>query len=190
MSHSVFNISHLLRGSFRHGIHPPDNKHFTASKKIERLPFPPRLVLPLSQHAGKPSVALVRKGQEVARGEPIARADGFVSVPLHAAASGVVKDICLMPSAKGPMVESIVLDVYAGDPQEVLYGMDVDVAAMPTGDFVQAVQDTGLVGLGGAAFPTHVKLAVPEGHTIDTILINGCECEPFLTTDHRLMVEQ
>jgi electron transport complex protein RnfC len=190
MSTSLLNISHLLRGSFRHGIHPPENKHFTDSKKIERLPFPPQVVLPLSQHAGKPSVALVRKGQEVARGEPIARADGFISVPLHASVSGVVKDICLMPSAKGPMVESIVLDVYAGDPQEVLYGTDVDVESISPGDFVKAVQDTGLVGLGGAAFPTHVKLAVPEGYKIDTILINGCECEPFLTTDHRLMVEQ
>ena len=154
------------------------------------MAFPPQLILPLSQHAGKASVCLVRKGQEVARGEPIARADGFVSVPLHAPASGVVKDICLMPSAKGPMVESIVLEVYAGDPQEVLYGTEVDVEKIAVSDIMQAVQDTGLVGLGGAAFPTHVKLSVPEGCEIDTVLINGCECEPFLTTDHRLMVEQ
>ncbi len=190
MSHKLLDIQHFLRGTFNQGIHPPENKHFTAGKPIERLAFPPQLILPLSQHAGKPSVALVRKGQEVARGEPIARADGFVSVPLHAPASGVVKDICLMPSARGPMVESIVLDVYAGDPQEVLYGTDVDVDAIPASDLMQAVQDTGLVGLGGAAFPTHVKLSVPEGCVIDTVLINGCECEPFLTTDHRLMIEQ
>ncbi len=190
MSAHPFSLAHFLRGSFSHGIHPPENKHFTAGRPIERLPFPPQLVLPLGQHAGKPSVPLVRKGQEVARGEPIARADGFVSVPLHAPASGVVRDIRLMPSARGPKVMSIVLDVYAGDPQEVLYGTPVDVEHLSPTEIVKAVQDTGLVGLGGAAFPTHVKMTVPDGCTIDTVLINGCECEPFLTTDHRLMVER
>jgi len=187
---SSFSLKHFLRGSFSHGIHPPENKHFTAARPIERLPFPPRLVLPLSQHAGKPSVPLVRVGQEVARGEPIARADGFMSVPLHAPASGVVREIRLMPSARGPRTECILLDVYPGDPQEVLYGSPVDVDALTPKQIMQAVQDTGLVGLGGAAFPTHVKLSVPEGCAIDTVLINGCECEPFLTTDHRLMIEQ
>lgn len=188
--HSPFSISHFFRGSFRHGIHPPENKQYTAGRPIERLPFPPELILPLSQHAGKPSRPIVRKGQEVVRGEPIAEADGFMSVPLHAPATGVVKDIRLMPSARGPMVESLVLEVYAGDPQEVLYGTEVDVESMDPGRIPQAIQDTGLVGLGGAAFPTHVKLSVPEGHSIHTVLINGCECEPFLTTDHRLMIEQ
>ncbi len=187
---SSFSLSHWLRGSFSHGIHPPENKHFTAGKPIERLPFPPQLVLPLSQHAGKPSVPLVRKGQEVARGEPIARADGFVSVPLHAPASGVISDIRLMPSARGPMTLCMILDVYPGDPQEVLYGRPVNVDSLSPKEIMLAVQETGLVGLGGAAFPTHVKMSVPEGCTIDTILINGCECEPFLTTDHRLMIEQ
>jgi len=187
---TLSHLSGLFRGTFRHGIHPPDNKHFTASRPIERLPFSRELVLPLSQHAGKPSVPLVRKGQEVARGEPIAKADGFVSVPLHAPASGVIKDIRLMPSARGPMVESVILEVYPGDPQDILYGAEVDTEAMSPKEITQAVQDTGLVGLGGAAFPTHVKLAVPEGNPIHTVLINGCECEPFLTTDHRLMLEQ
>lgn len=187
---SLTSIFNPFRGTFSHGIHPPENKHFTARRPIERLPFPPRLVLPLSQHAGKPSKPVVRKGQEVVRGEPIAVADGFMSVPLHAPATGVVYDIRLMPSARGPMTECVLLDVYAGDPQEVMYGTEVSVDDLLPENIMRAVQDTGLVGLGGAAFPTHVKLAVPEGHSIDTILINGCECEPFLTTDHRLMLEQ
>ena len=186
----MFKLSHLFARSFSHGIHPPENKHFTAHKPITRLPFAPELVLPLSQHAGKPSVPLVRPGQEVVRGEPIARADGFVSVPLHAPATGRIRDIRLMPSARGPRVECLILEVYPGDPQEILYGAPLDVDALSPKDILKAVQDTGLVGLGGAAFPTHVKMSVPEGCTIDTILINGCECEPFLTTDHRLMVEQ
>jgi electron transport complex protein RnfC len=189
MSHTI-SIAGLFRGSFRHGIHPEENKHFTEDRPIARLPFPPQLVLPLSQHAGKPSKPLVRKGQEVVRGEPVAEADGFMSVPLHAPASGVVKDIKLMPSARGPMVESILLDVYPGDPGEVRYGGEIDVEALTPEEIPKRIQDTGLVGLGGAAFPTHVKLLVPEGHSIHTVLINGCECEPFLTTDHRLMLEQ
>lgn len=189
MSHS-FSIQSLLRGSFRHGIHPDENKHFTEDRPIERLPFPPELVLPLSQHAGKPSKLRVRKGQEVVRGEPIAEADGFMSVPLHAPASGVIEDVRLMPSARGPMVESVILKVYPGDPGEVRYGAELDLEQIPAKEITKRVQDTGLVGLGGAAFPTHVKLSVPEGHQIHTILINGCECEPFLTTDHRLMIEQ
>jgi electron transport complex protein RnfC len=118
MSFAPLHFAHLFRGSFRQGIHPPENKHATALRPIERLPFPPELILPLSMHVGNPSKSRVRKGQEVVRGEPIAEADGFMSVPLHAPATGVVKDIRPMPSARGPLVESIVLEVYPGDPQE------------------------------------------------------------------------
>ena len=171
-------------------MHPEENKHYTAQRPITRLPFPPELVLPLSQHAGKPSVPVVLAGQEVVRGEPIARADGFMSVPLHAPATGVIRRFELAPTAKGPWTQSILLKVYPGESQEVLYGAPRDVDRMTPQEIVQAVQDTGLVGLGGAAFPTHVKLSPPPGHKVNTILINGCECEPFLTTDHRVMIEQ
>lgn len=186
---NLLHPSTWFSGSFSHGIHPSENKHFTENNPIQRLPFAPQLILPLSMHAGKPSVPLVHPGQEVVRGEPIARADGFVSAPLHAPATGVVKSIELMPTPKGPRTPAILLDVYAGDSQEVLYSEPRDVESMSPKDLMQAVQDMGLVGLGGAAFPTHVKLSVPEGHTVDTVLINGCECEPFLTTDHRVMLE-
>lgn len=187
--HTLFNPVKFFRGTFSHGIHPAENKHFTADKKIQRLPFAPELVIPLSQHAGKPSVSLVHAKQEVVRGEPIARADGFVSVPQHAPATGVVKGIELRPSARGTRVPCIVIKVHAGDSQEVLYSAPRDVDSMTPEEIVQAVQDTGLVGLGGAAFPTHVKLSPPKEHKVDTILLNGCECEPFLTTDHRVMLE-
>jgi len=183
-------LAHRLRPTFPHGIHPEENKHYTADKPITRFPFPPELVLLLSQHAGKPSVPLVRPGQEVVRGEPLARADGFVSVPLHAPATGVIKRIDLVPTSKGPRKPALILQVHPGESQEILYGAPRDVDAMSPQEIVQAVQDAGLVGLGGAAFPTHVKLSPPPGDTVDTILINGCECEPFLTTDHRLMIEQ
>lgn len=181
--------AHWFRKSFSHGVHPAENKHFTEHKPITRLPFAPELVLPLSQHAGKPSIPLVHPGQDVVRGEPIARADGFMSVPLHAPATGRIKKIDLMPTVKGPPTSSVILQVYAGDSQEILYTAPRDVDIMTPAEIIQAVQDTGLVGLGGAAFPTHVKLSPPKEHTVDTILINGCECEPFLTTDHRVMVD-
>lgn len=177
------------RDTFPHGIHPAENKGMTSHLPIRRLPFAPQLVLPLGQHFGAPSEPIVHPGQEVVRGEPIATAKGFMSVPLHAPATGKIKGIELMPTARGPRTPAIILDVYAGDSQEVRYEEERDVNQMSPKDIVQAVQDTGLVGLGGAAFPTHVKLSPPKEHNVHTVLINGCECEPFLTTDHRVMLE-
>ena len=188
--HRLFDTDRWFRRTFSHGIHPTENKHFTADKPIQQFPFAPELVLPLSQHAGAPSEPLVHLGQEVLRGEPIAKAAGFMSVPQHAPATGVIKKIELMPTSKGPRTLSIILEVYPGDSQEVRYAQERDVDAMSPQEIGQAVQDTGLVGRGGAAFPTHVKLSPPKGHSVHTVIINGCECEPFLTTDHRVMLEQ
>ena len=182
-------LSLFRRKTFSHGIHPEEHKH-TSQMPIRRLPFAPKLILPLSQHFGKPSKPIVRVGQEVVRGEPIAVADGFMSVPLHAPASGTIESIGLMPSARGPKIESIVLKTYTGATQRVLYGSERDVILLESRELIQAVQDTGMVGLGGAGFPTHVKLTVPEEFKIDTLVVNGCECEPYLTTDHRLMLER
>lgn len=178
------------RGTFAHGLHPPEHKELTAHKPSVRLPFPDVVYVPLSQHTGAPAEALVRPGQEVVRGEPIAKAAGFVSVPMHAPVTGRVREITGTPTPKGQLVPSIVIDVYPSADQSILYGAPQDIDAMSPDELVAAVQDTGVVGLGGAAFPTHVKLKVPEGKSVDTIIVNGCECEPYLTTDHRLMVEQ
>lgn len=178
------------RHTFEHGIHPPEHKELTARLAIRRLPFPPKLVVPLSQHAGAPAVPLVKAGQEVVRGEPIAAADGFVSVPMHAPASGVVEDICLMPSARGPKGQAIVIRVFEGSPQAIGYETPQSVEQMTPDQIVEAVQASGMVGLGGAAFPTHVKMRPPKEHKVDTVVVNGCECEPYLTCDHRLMLEK
>lgn len=178
------------RKTFAHGVHPEEHKELTQDRPIRRLAFPGRLILPLSQHFGRPSRPLVRVGQEVVRGEPIAEADGFISVPMHAPATGVVEYIGLMPSARGPKHEAVVLRPYSGAAQRVLYGAERDVGQLDRQQLIQAVQDTGMVGLGGAGFPTHVKLSVPARYRIDTLVVNGCECEPYLTTDHRVMLEQ
>ncbi len=181
---NIFTTKRLWRG-----IHVPEHKDQTSSLPIRRLPFPPMLIVPLSQHAGKPAKAIVREAQEVVRGEPIAEADGFMSVPMHAPATGRVERIAPASSAKGDLTTSIFIKPYPGASQEVLYGADQDIERMTPAEIVAAVQATGIVGLGGAAFPTHVKLRVPEGKKIDTVVVNGCECEPYLTTDHRVMVE-
>ena len=183
-------LSLLRRNTFEHGIHPEQHKALTSRLPIRRLPFAPGLIIPLSQHAGAPAVALVKPGQEVVRGEPVARADGFVSVPMHAPATGRVEAIELMPTARGPKTASILLHVYEGASQEVLYEAPCDIDSMTPADIIQAVQDSGMVGLGGAAFPTHVKMQPPAEHSLDTLVVNGCECEPYLTCDHRLMLEQ
>jgi electron transport complex protein RnfC len=176
--------------TFRHGVHPPEAKNETAALAVRQFPFAPLLVVPLSQHAGKPAVPVVREGQEVARGQKLARADGFVSVPLHAPASGVVRKIALAPSITGRMSPAIFLEPYPGSSQEVADGVPCDPATATAEEILLAIQEAGIVGLGGAAFPTHVKLKIPAGKRVETLILNGAECEPFLTTDHRVMLEQ
>lgn len=175
--------------TFPHGVHPPEFKELTSDKKIRCLPFAPKVALPLNQHYGKPAIPVVRKGQEVVRGEMIARADGGMSVPIHASVTGVVENICLMPSARGPRAQSVVIRTHPSSSQIPLEGTPRDIDAMTPQELIQAVQDTGMIGLGGGGFPTHIKLSVPEEHSVDTLLVNGCECEPYLTTDHRVMLE-
>ncbi|MCP4469223.1 MAG: electron transport complex subunit RsxC [Gammaproteobacteria bacterium] len=180
----------LQRFHFKGGIHPHYHKDRTSDLSIRRLPFPPRLILPLDQHIGAPALPLVRPGQEVLRGEKIAEANGFVSAPIHAPATGRVTSIELKPTARGSLTRSIVIEVSKGDPQEVRVGSPHDIDSMDHDELVRAIQDSGLAGLGGAAFPSHVKLKKDDTRPADLLLVNGCECEPYLTTDHRVMLEQ
>lgn len=175
--------------TFEHGIHPAYHKE-TGSLPIRRLPFAPRLIVPLSQHIGKAAVCCVNVGQEVLRGQLIATADGFVSLPVHAPATGVVEAIGLMPAANGKMVDSITIRVYEADGQEVQVRAPLDVDALDKKELLAAIQATGISGFGGATFPAHVKLSVPPETVIDTLVVNGAECEPFLTCDHRIMLER
>jgi electron transport complex protein RnfC len=182
-------LSYFRGEAFQRGVHPPSCK-LTANTKIRRLPFPPKVIVPLSQHIGKVPRAIVKVGQEVVRGEPIARTDDWLSVPHHAPVTGVVEFIGLRPGARGPWIESIVIRAHPGATQEDLWGQPRDLSTASGGDILQAIWDTGMVGLGGAAFPTHAKLTVPKQAKVHTLVVNGCECEPYLTCDHRVMVEQ
>ena len=176
--------------SFAHGIHPPEAKDDTRDLPIKQFPFAPVMIVPLQQHIGKPALAVVREGQEVERGQLIAEPDGFLSVAMHAPASGVIQRIGLAPGINGKMAPAVYLKPFPGSSQEVSEGKPCDLGSATPADILLAIQQAGIVGLGGAAFPTHVKLKVPEDKSIDTLIINGVECEPYLTTDHRVMIEQ
>lgn len=180
----------LLRGlQFRHGVHPPDAKELTAGSPIRRMPYPREVVIPVRQHAGKPAKLVVRIGDPVERGDTIAEADGFVSVPVHASAAGRIVDIGLWPHPDGSMDTAVRIAVAPFSAQVPRPRLVPRWEGLTPGDVVRAVQDGGVVGLGGAAFPTHVKLAPPRDVQVETIILNGAECEPYLTTDHRIMLE-
>jgi len=183
-------LQFFKRKSFPHGIVLSECKETTSGKDIRRLAFAPSLMFPLSQHIGQPSVPVVNQGQEIVRGELIADADGFMSVPLHASASGIIERIGFAPSLRGPKEKSIIIKPYPGSDQALQPGPERDYEQMSTQEIITAVQEMGMIGLGGAGFPTHVKMTVPAGRSVDTVIVNGCECEPFLTTDHQIMIEQ
>jgi H+/Na+-translocating ferredoxin:NAD+ oxidoreductase subunit C len=183
----IFNFHN---NTFKHGVHPPEQKDETNGLPIRQFPFAPVVILPMVQHIGAPSEIVVREGQEVVRGQLLAKAGGYVSVPLHAPVSGTIRKIANVPAISGKMVPGIYLEAFPGSSQEVLEGTPIDVETATPDEILEGIQDAGIVGLGGAAFPTHVKLKIPEGKTCEALIINGIECEPFLTTDHRVMLEQ
>ena len=179
----------LRKNTFRHGVHPPEHKEETNGLPIRQFPFAPAIILPMVQHIGTPSEIIVRQGQEVDRGQLLAKASGYMSVPVHAPVSGTIRKIANVPTISGSMVPGIYLEAFPFSGQEVLEGKPVEETASQE-EILQAIQDAGIVGLGGAAFPTHVKLKIPPGKHCDVLMINGIECEPYLTTDHRVMLEQ
>ena len=176
--------------TFPHGVHPPTHKEDTSGLAIRQFPFAPALVVPLQQHIGNPAIPVVVEGQEVERGQCIANPDGFISVALHAPTSGIVRRIGLTPNINGKMVPGIFLEPFPASTQERLEGLPCDLANCHPEDIVSAVQQAGIVGLGGAGFPTHVKMRIEKNESVDSVIINGAECEPYLTADHRVMLEE
>lgn len=174
----------------RGGIHPPTGKEFTCARATEDLAVPQLLYLPLGQHLGASSQPIVEKGQHVLMGEKIAEAAGKVSVPVHASVSGVVKEFTTISLPNGKRSLTVVLENDGEDePAPPLARPQGEPEQVPREGIVALMRETGLVGMGGAAFPTHVKYDLPPDVKIDTVILNGVECEPFLTCDHRLMLE-
>lgn len=176
--------------TFKGGIHPYEGKELTMDKPVEEY-FPKgELVYPLSQHIGAPAKPIVKKGEQVLAGQRIAEAGGFVSAHIHASVSGTVKAIEPRLTAGGSKIESIIIEndgkytaVESSKPEK-------DWMEMSREEILDRIQDAGIVGMGGAGFPTHVKLSPKNPEAIDYILVNGSECEPYLTSDYRRMLEE
>ena len=174
--------------TFRGGIHPYEGKELSKDHPIEKYLPKGNLVYPLSQHIGAPSVPCVKKGDTVLAGQKIADAGGFVSVPLHASVSGTGKGIEKHLNATGSMVDCIVIE-NDQQYQEVEY-QEARLEDLTKEEILNRIKEGGVVGMGGAGFPTHVKLAPKDPSRIEYILVNGAECEPYITSDYRRMIEE
>jgi electron transport complex protein RnfC len=174
--------------TFPGGLHPPELK-LTAGQAIETCPLPEQLVVPLSQHIGAPAVACVTVGQKVGKGEVLGQAKGFVSVPVHAPTSGEVVALEPRPHPQGRSLPAVVIRPDGADAWVDTLA-PADPATLSVEAMVERIRAAGVVGMGGATFPTHVKLTPPAEKPINTLLVNGVECEPYLTSDHRLMLEE
>ncbi len=174
--------------TFERGIHPEYNKELASGKAVTQAAMPKRIVVPLSQHIGAPAKPEVAIGDEVKRGQLIGSPAGFVSSPVHSSVSGKVIAIADFPTSAGRMVTSIVIE-NDGKDDTVEFRENPDYMNLGADEIKAIIKDAGIVGMGGAAFPTNVKLSPPKEKSIDTVIINGAECEPYLTADHRLMVE-
>ncbi len=174
----------------RGGIHPDPHKGGTAMRPIEILPTPPEVRLPLQQHLGEPATPLVKKGDVVRRGQKIADG-GATGVPIHASISGKVKPIEKHPHPTLVLAPAIVIARQTGEGTEELpFEEDPAWRTIEPDEAIARIREAGIVGLGGAAFPTWRKLTLPPGTEIDTLIVNGAECEPYLTSDFRLMMER
>lgn len=173
------------------GIHPPENK-LSAGKKIETLALPKQVIIPLGQHIGAPAQALVKKGDLVKVGTLLAKAGGFVSANIHSSVSGKVNKIDNVLDASGYKKPAIYIDVEGDEWEESIDRSEdlVKECSLSPKEIIDKIAQAGIVGLGGATFPTHVKLMPPPGSKPEIVIINAVECEPYLTSDHSLMMEK
>ncbi|MCK4835636.1 MAG: RnfABCDGE type electron transport complex subunit C, partial [Candidatus Aminicenantes bacterium] len=176
--------------TFKQGIHPEEFKEFSEHLEIQEAPLPPKVIIPLRQHIGAPLKPVVAKGDRVKTGQVIAEAEAFVSAPVHSSVTGTVKNIANYPTPL--MASDTCIEIETGETEELDFNPDteIDYVSLKKEEIIESVRKAGMVGMGGAAFPTAVKFIPPEGIQIHTVVLNGCECEPFLTADHRLMLKE
>jgi len=176
--------------TFMGGAHPHDFKEFSKDAFIEEFPLPKKVIIQLSQHIGAPSKPIVKVGDEVKTGQVIAEAGGFVSIPMHSSITGKVTKIAKFPHPAGnsQMAIEITGDGKTDDWVDLID--EKDYLSLSPEEMKKRILEAGVCGMGGAGFPTHVKLSPPADKPIDTVILNGVECEPFLTADYRIMLEQ
>jgi Na+-translocating ferredoxin:NAD+ oxidoreductase subunit C len=178
-----------MKYTFKGGYHPPDGKSWSEKMPIEKMPAPKIAAIHLHQHIGAPSKAIVNVGDDVKIGQPLSEAGGFVSVPVHASISGKVKAIAKVTDAAGIKSDAVIIE---NDGMETMFegvGDKVDYSGYSADEIKKKIAAAGVAGMGGARFPTHVKLSPPAEKKIEYIILNGVECEPYLTADDRLMQE-
>jgi len=173
------------------GVHPAENK-LSAGSPIKILPLPDRVIIPVVQHLGAPAEPVVQKGDTVVAGQLLAKSKGFVSANIHSSVSGKIFRIEARFDASGYKRLSFVIDRHEDEWDPAIDRSDTlhEKITVSREEIIRKIQEAGIVGMGGATFPTHIKLNVPKGKKADILIINGVECEPFLTADHRLMLEK
>jgi Na+-translocating ferredoxin:NAD+ oxidoreductase subunit C len=173
------------------GVHPEENK-ISSHKRIVTLPLPPFVIIPVSQHIGAPAKVLVAKGDKVKTGQVIAESGGFVSANIHSSVSGTVVKVDVFPDSSGYRRLGIQIQT-EGDEWDPSIDRSPDLKKdfdLSSEDIIKKINNSGLVGLGGATFPSHVKLSIPQGKKAEYLIVNAVECEPWLTSDHSLMLEK
>ena len=172
----------------RGGVHPDDKKSLSKDKKLERLPLPDELVVSMSEHLGAPAVLTKKKGDTVTKGEVIGTASGYISADVHSPVDGVVTEIRKVRVQSGAVADAAVIKCNSeqSDPWKEKH----DWNNLSSSELLDIVRASGIVGMGGATFPTAVKLTVPMGKSVDALVVNSVECEPYLTSDYRLMIER
>ncbi len=180
----------VKKNSFFGGVHIDAHKEFTNTLSIITAPAPKTVYIPLSQHIGVPCQPIVKIGDEVKMGQMVGESRGFVSIPVHSSVSGRVTGIQRKPTANGRFVDCIVIQ---NDFEDTLYESIIateEPDKLTAKEILEKITNSGVAGMGGATFPTHVKLSPPPDKNIEYIILNGIECEPFLTADHRILVER
>ena len=184
---------------FRGGVHPDYNKELAKGKAIEKMPVPAELVISMSQHLGAPAKCIVKPGDYVVKGQLIGEKNGFISVPVYASANGLVKAVEPRLGASGGKAPAVILDTTAAAPENGEAAPSplaetklppLDWKTAPKEDLLKRIEEAGICGMGGAGFPTAVKLNPPPGKRCEYLILNGAECEPYLTADCRLMMER
>jgi len=176
--------------TFKQGIHPEYHKELTKDEPLRKAKRPKEIVIPLQQHIGAPLKPIVEKGDHVKKGQKIGDTDSFVAAPVHSSVSGTVKAIEKVRTPAGQKTLSVIIEADKEDVFDDSLKSDKEIEQLSSKEIIDIIREAGIVGLGGAMFPTHVKLSVPDDKNVEYFILNGIECEPFLNVDNRMMIER